>query len=40
MFSDKTMDLMKEETEEKIYNDDDNFLPSSETVINGKETKR
>jgi len=39
MFSDKTMDLKKEEIEEKIYIDG-NFLPTTDTVIDGKETKR
>jgi hypothetical protein len=39
MFSDETMDFIKEEIEEKI-DKDDNFLPSSSTVIFGGETQR
>jgi hypothetical protein len=39
MFSDETMDLIKEEIEEKI-DIDDIFLPSSSPAINGEETQR
>ena len=39
MFSDETMDLIKEEIDEKI-DIDDNFLPSSSPAINGEETQR
>jgi len=39
MFSDETMDLIKEEIEEKI-DIDDNFLPSSSPAINGEEPQR
>ena len=39
MFSDKTMDFIKEEIEEKIYIDAI-FLPSSSPGIYGEETQR
>ena len=39
MFSDETMDLIKEEIDEKI-DIDDNFLPSSSPAINGEEPQR
>jgi hypothetical protein len=39
MFSEKTMDFIKEEIEEKIYIDG-NFIPSSSPGIFGDENKR
>jgi len=39
MFSDITMDSIKEEIKEET-DKDDNFLPSSAPGINGEETKR